>query len=44
MAYATARSDLLGLVALGLFTQHKRGKGFVFAPVADLSHRLNGSR
>ena len=44
VAYATARSDLLGLVALGLFTQHKRGKGFVFAPVADLSHRLNGSR
>ncbi len=42
VTYATARSDLLGLAAMGLLTQHKRGKGFVFVPVPDLSSRLNG--
>jgi hypothetical protein len=42
VTYATARSDLMGLVSMSLFTQHKRGKGFVFVPITDLSKRLNG--
>ncbi|MFT3897737.1 MAG: Fic family protein [Thermomonas sp.] len=42
VTYATARSDLLGLVSMALFTQRKRGKGFVFVPITDLSKRLNG--
>ena len=44
VTYATARSDLLGLASMGLFTQHKQGRGFVFVPIADLSNRLNGKR
>lgn len=40
VTYATARSDLLNLVELGLLHQHKRGKAFVFVPAPDLSKRL----
>lgn len=41
VTYATARSDLLGLAGLELLTQYKRGKGYVFRPIADLSKKLN---
>ncbi len=37
VAYATARSDLLGLEALGLFAKTRIGKRFVFRPSADLA-------
>lgn len=40
VTYPTARSDLLGLVELGLLDQDRRGKAFVFMPVADLAQRL----
>lgn len=42
VTYPTARSDLLGLVELGLLEQERRGKAFVFRPAADMSRRLNG--
>ena len=41
VVYATARADLLGLVAMGLLSQGKRGRTLVFRPAADLSPRLN---
>lgn len=40
VAYPTARSDLLGLEALGLLSKQTSGKSFVFAPAPDLSRRL----
>lgn len=40
VTYATARADLLGLTELGLLHQMKRGKAFLFRPVADLAQRL----
>lgn len=40
VTYQTARSDLLGLEAAGLLLHEKRGKAFVFRPVADLAERL----
>lgn len=40
VTYPTARSDLLGLVELGLLHHEKRGKAFLFTPVEDLSKRL----
>ncbi len=41
VAYATARSDLLSLVQLGLLIQHKRGRAMTFRPAADLESRLS---
>lgn len=41
VTYPTARSDLLGLVELGLLEQERRGKAFIFSPVPDLSRRLH---
>ena len=43
VAYATARADLLGLVALGYLRQEQRGKAFVFLPGPDLAKRLGGA-
>ena len=43
VAYATARADLLGLVALGYLHQEQRGKAFVFLPEPDLAKRLGGA-
>lgn len=40
VTYATARSDLMGLVELGLMEHVKQGKRFVFSPVADMTARL----
>lgn len=40
VTYPTARSDLLGLVALGLLEQERRGKAFVFTPAVDMATRL----
>lgn len=40
VTYQTARSDLLGLVAAGLMSQHQQGRVFVFQPVPDLAGRL----
>jgi len=40
VTYPTARADLIGLVELDLVEQEKRGKAFVFTPVADLAKRL----
>ena len=37
---ATARSDLLGLVNLGLLQSRKRGQAHVYFPAADLRSRL----
>lgn len=39
-AYDTARSDLVGLVKLGLMRMHKQGKAHVFTAAEDLSVRL----
>ncbi len=36
----SARTDLLGLETLGLFTRRKSGKRFVFSPRPDLAERL----
>ena len=36
----SARTDLLGLEQLGLFTKRRAGKRFVFTPVLDLAERL----
>lgn len=41
ITYATARSDLLGLVEVGLLAKHKIGKAFMFKPVSDLAQRLD---
>lgn len=43
VTYATARADLLGLEALGLFSKTRIGKKFVFRPSADLAARFSGS-
>ena len=40
VANATARTDLLGLEAAGLFDKQRIGKKFVFRPSADLLARL----
>ena len=40
VTYQTARTDLLDLGRLGLFTRHTVGKKFVFHPVPDLMDRL----
>ena len=40
VVYESARSDLLGLVELGLLTKRKVGKKFVFRSVPDFSERL----
>lgn len=40
VAYQTARTDLLDLVAKGLLVQVKRGKQFVFKPVPNLAEVL----
>lgn len=40
ISYPTARSDLLTLEHLGLLTKKRKGKGFAFAPVADLDRKL----
>lgn len=42
VAYATARADLLGLVDLGLLSQVRRGRAFVFAPAAGFRLRVRG--
>jgi Fic family protein len=39
--YQTARTDLLGLKALGLLEMRKAGRKFVFMPVRDLANSLN---
>ena len=44
VTYATARADLLGLEALGLFTKTRIGKKFVFRPSADLAARFSDNR
>ena len=44
VAYATARADLLGLEAAGLFEKSRAGKAFVFRPGADLAARLEAVR
>jgi Fic family protein len=40
VAYDTARSDLMGLVAAKLMQQHRQGKAFVFVARTDLSEKL----
>lgn len=40
VAYATARTDLLGIEKKGLFEQRKRGKAMLFIPVQDIEDRL----
>ncbi|MCD9007029.1 Fic family protein [Luteimonas sp. XNQY3] len=40
VTYPTARSDLLGLVKLGLLDQGRSGKAFVFTPAAEMAKRL----
>jgi Fic family protein len=40
VAYATARADLLDLVAREYLEQHRRGKAFVFVPVDGLQEKL----
>lgn len=44
VSYETARSDLLRLVSLGLLSQRKVGKAFMFAPADDLRQRLKARR
>lgn len=41
VAYATARADLLGLEAAGLFARQLVGKQFVFRPAGDLATQLS---
>jgi len=43
VVYATARADLLGLVALGYLRQEQHGRAFVFLPEPDLAKRLGGA-
>jgi len=40
VTYQSARTDLLGLVGLGLFTKQKAGQRYIFNPEEDLSERL----
>ena len=40
VAYATARSDLLELVKLGLLSQDRRGKAMIFQPLPGLTDML----
>jgi Fic family protein len=40
VTYESARSDLVGLERLGLFTKQKVGKKYVFRPQRDLPERL----
>lgn len=44
VVYQTARTDLLGLVALGYLEQFKVGKKLYFAPVQDLARKLKPLR
>ncbi len=44
VAYATARSDLLGLAELGLLEQTKRGRSFVFIAPDDLRARIKQAK
>lgn len=41
VTYQPARTDLLGLVDVGLFTKQKTGKRFVFRPAPDLPSQLD---
>jgi hypothetical protein len=41
--YQTARTDLLGLSALGLLEQGKRGRAFLFVSPGDLAERLQAN-
>ena len=43
VTYQTARTDLLGLKDMGLLQMRKEGKKFIFAPVADIVQKLEGS-
>ena len=43
VAYATARADLLGLEAAGLFARQLAGKQFVFRPAGDLAAQLSAN-
>ena len=43
VVYATARSDLLGLAALGLLEQTKRGRAVVFIAPDDLRQRIESA-
>lgn len=40
VTYQTARTDLLGLLGLGLFEMNKEGKKFIFTPVRDFMKRM----
>lgn len=40
VAYDSARNDMAGLEALGLFTRVRQGKKFVYRPAGDLPGRL----
>jgi Fic family protein len=40
VVYQTARTDLLGLAAKGLFEAIKRGKRFIFVPAKDMQQKL----
>jgi Fic family protein len=40
--YQTARTDLLGLKALGLLEMRKDGKKFIFLPAPDLADKMEG--
>jgi Fic family protein len=42
VTYDTARTDLLGLVELGLLTKQLQGKAFTFTVSSDLKSRLEG--
>ena len=44
VSYETARTDLMKLAAAGMLNMSKRGKAFVFTPVADLRERMEGGR
>lgn len=44
IAYATARSDLLGLGELGLLKKKKQGKRFVFIAVHDLIEKMRSMK
>ena len=42
VVYQTARTDLLGLVKLGLLEQVREGRAFVFIALEDLAGRMSG--
>jgi Fic family protein len=44
VVYQTARTDLLGLVALGFLEQFKMGKKLYFAAVSDLARKLKSRK